>query len=165
MARLSSPVSFDARFQCVVDCLVLLGTDTRRADRVSNMGEFWEILAMRRKRRRPCVAVASVRVMCFSHGLSGAQDPDTLLCHTLPVPEVIHRALARNPACVAARTGAPSCIGCTGAIAGWPHSVRSIVECPAGAAPNRRAFAEVPIPRNLALTATWQVVRLTRPNE
>jgi outer membrane protein TolC len=52
--------------------------------------------------------VASVLVMCFSSGLSRAQDPDFVLRNTLVLPELvlpelIHEVLARNPELVAAR--------------------------------------------------------------
>lgn len=58
---------------------------------------------MKRNRRRQCVAVASVLVLCFSSGLSMAQDPDTLPGKRLVLPELIQEVLARNPELVAAR--------------------------------------------------------------
>ncbi len=63
---------------------------------------------MKWNRQRQCVMVASVLVMCFSSGLSRAQDPDFVLRNTLVLPELvlpelIHEVLARNPELVAAR--------------------------------------------------------------
>lgn len=58
---------------------------------------------MRRNRRRQCVTVASVLMMFFSSGLSGAQDPDSSLRNTLMLPELIQEVLARNPELAAAR--------------------------------------------------------------
>ncbi len=58
---------------------------------------------MRRNRRRQCVTVASVLMMFFSSGLSGAQDPDSSLHNTLMLPELIQEVLARNPELAAAR--------------------------------------------------------------
>ena len=58
---------------------------------------------MRRNRRRQYVAVASLLCMFFSSGLSGAQDPDSVLLNRLVLPELIHEVLVRNPELVAAR--------------------------------------------------------------
>jgi outer membrane protein, heavy metal efflux system len=56
---------------------------------------------MNRNTQRQCVTVASVLVMFFSSGLSGAQD--TVLRNKLVLPDLIQEALARNPELVAAR--------------------------------------------------------------
>lgn len=56
---------------------------------------------MKRDRRRQCMTVASVLVMFFSSGLSGAQD--TVPRNKLMLPDLIQEALARNPELVAAR--------------------------------------------------------------
>jgi outer membrane protein, heavy metal efflux system len=56
---------------------------------------------MKRDRRRQCMTVASVLVMFFSSGLSGAQD--TVPRNKLVLPELIHEVLARNPELMAAR--------------------------------------------------------------
>lgn len=58
---------------------------------------------MKRNRRRQCVTIASVLVLCFSSGLSGAQDPDSPLRNRLVLPELIQEVLARNPELVVAR--------------------------------------------------------------
>jgi len=58
---------------------------------------------MIRNRQRQCVTVASVLVMFFSSGLSGAQDTDSVLRNQLVLPELIQEVLARNPEIVAAR--------------------------------------------------------------
>jgi len=58
---------------------------------------------MRRNRRRQCVAVASVLVMCFSSGLSRAQDTESVPPKTLVLPELIQEVLVRNPELLAAR--------------------------------------------------------------
>jgi cobalt-zinc-cadmium efflux system outer membrane protein len=56
---------------------------------------------MKRNTQRQCVTVASVLVMFFSSGLSGAQD--TVPRNKLVLPDLIQEALARNPELVAAR--------------------------------------------------------------
>jgi cobalt-zinc-cadmium efflux system outer membrane protein len=58
---------------------------------------------MRQNKRRQCVAVASVLVLCFSSGLSKAQDPNSLPGNRLALPELIQEVLARNPELAAAR--------------------------------------------------------------
>ena len=58
---------------------------------------------MRQNRQRHGVMVVLVLVLCFSSGLSWAQDPDAVLRNTLVLPELIHEVLARNPELVAAR--------------------------------------------------------------
>ena len=58
---------------------------------------------MKRIRRRLCVTVASVLMMCFNSGLSLAQDTDPMLHGTLVLPELIQEVLARNPELAAAR--------------------------------------------------------------
>jgi outer membrane protein TolC len=58
---------------------------------------------MKRNRRHQYVAVASALVLCFSSGLSRAQDPGTLPGNRLGLPELIQEVLARNPELVAAR--------------------------------------------------------------
>ncbi|MEO5957378.1 MAG: TolC family protein, partial [Nitrospiraceae bacterium] len=57
---------------------------------------------MKRNIRRQCVVVASVLVLCFSSGLSMAQDTNSLPGR-LVLPELIQEVLARNPELVAAR--------------------------------------------------------------
>ncbi|MDE3051102.1 MAG: TolC family protein, partial [Nitrospirota bacterium] len=100
---LSSRVSFDAWFQHAADRLALSATYDWSARRASNVWELWEVIAMRRNRRRRCVAVASVLCMFFNSGLSRAQDIDSVLRSTLVLPELIQEVLARNPELVAAR--------------------------------------------------------------
>jgi cobalt-zinc-cadmium efflux system outer membrane protein len=56
---------------------------------------------MKRNIQRQCVTVASVLLMLFSSGLSGAQD--TVPRNKLVLPDLIQEALARNPELVAAR--------------------------------------------------------------
>ncbi len=56
---------------------------------------------MKRNTQRQCVTVASVLVMFFSSGLSGAQD--TVPRNKLVLPDLIQEALVRNPELVAAR--------------------------------------------------------------
>ncbi|MDP1767606.1 MAG: TolC family protein [Nitrospirota bacterium] len=58
---------------------------------------------MSRNRRRHCMAVALGLFMCFSGGLSGAEESDSGLRNRLLLPELIREALARNPELVAAR--------------------------------------------------------------
>lgn len=58
---------------------------------------------MRRNRRRQCVTIASVLMLCFSSGLSRAQYPDTVPGTRLVLPELIQEVLARNSELVAAR--------------------------------------------------------------
>ena len=58
---------------------------------------------MRRIRPRHAVTVTLVLVLCFSSGLSSAQDSDSVLRNRLILPELIQEALARNPELVAAR--------------------------------------------------------------
>ena len=74
-----SRVPFDARFQPPAYRLVLLATDNQSGDKASNVWEPWQVISMRRKRRRHCVIVVSVLVMFFSSGLSRAQDTDSVL--------------------------------------------------------------------------------------
>jgi len=56
---------------------------------------------MKRNTQRQCVTVASVLVMFFSSGLSGAQD--IVPRNKLVLPDLIQEALVRNPELVAAR--------------------------------------------------------------
>ncbi len=58
---------------------------------------------MKRNRRRQCVIVATVLVLCFSSGLSRAQDLDSPLRTRLVLSELIQEVLARNPELVVAR--------------------------------------------------------------
>jgi outer membrane protein TolC len=58
---------------------------------------------MRQNKRRQYVAVASVLMMLFSSGLSGAQSPDSTPRNRLVLPELIQEILAKNPELVAAR--------------------------------------------------------------
>jgi outer membrane protein TolC len=56
---------------------------------------------MKQNTQRQCVTVASVLLMFFSSGLSGAQD--TVPRNKLVLPDLIQEVLARNPELVAAR--------------------------------------------------------------